>query len=234
MHQPVGIGLRAPYYEDVLTTRRPLNWVEIHPENYFGGGLGRKKLSDIRERKQLSFHGVGLSLGSDQPVDENHLARVKELIDLFDPFHVSDHASWSMSGNAHLNDLLPLPYTQETLDRLCCNIDQTQTYFGRQILVENPSTYVDFVQHDMREAQLMNALAEKTGCKILLDINNIYVQAINHGFDPWGYIDEITPHHVGEMHLAGHIEKETRTRPILVDTHNQPVRGRSGICSRTR
>lgn len=223
--EPVGIGLRHPYYEEVLETDLALGWLEVHPENYFGGGLPRHFLAQARKQYQLSFHAIGLSLGSDQPVSENHLRSFKELIDIYDPFNVSDHASWSASGNAHLNDLLPLPYTQETLDRLCRNIERTQDYFGRSILVENPSTYVAFAENEMGEAEFMNRASAMTGCGILLDINNIFVQAFNHGYDAFEYIDTIDASKVGEMHLAGHTEKDLGDdQTILVDTHNRPVR----------
>ncbi len=222
--EPVGIGLRHPYYEEALSTDLNLGWIEVHPENYFGGGAHRHFLSKAREKFQLSLHAIGLSLGSTDPVNEEHLRQFKELIDIFNPFHVSDHASWSASGNAHLNDLLPLPYTQETLDALCSNIDRTQNYFGRQMLVENPSTYVAFAENDMTEYEFMNAAAEKTGCKILLDINNIYVQCFNHGFDPQDYINGIERRYVGEMHLAGHVEHSAGDQTILIDSHSLPVR----------
>lgn len=221
---PVGIGLRYPYYQEVLETELELGWLEVHPENYFGGGAHRHFLTEARKKYQLSLHAVGLSLGSDQPVSEEHLRRFKELIDIYKPFNVSDHASWSASGNAHLNDLLPLPYTQETLDALCRNIERTMEYFGRPILVENPSTYVAFDDNEMTEYQFMNRAADMTGCGILLDINNIFVQAHNHGYDAWEYISHIEPRYVGEMHLAGHSEKETREGTLLIDTHNNPVR----------
>lgn len=224
--EPVGIGLRYPYYEEVLETDLNLGWLEVHPENYFGGGVHRHFLSKIRRNYQLSLHAVGLSLGASQPVCENHLRQFKELIDIYQPFNVSDHASWSASGNAHLNDLLPLPYTQESLDMLARNVGQTQDFFERGILVENPSTYVNFAGNEMSEYEFMNRLSDMTGCGILLDINNIFVQAHNHGFDPFEYIDNIAPEKVGEMHLAGHIEREVEGgETILIDTHNQHVRG---------
>ena len=208
-----------------LIEQKPeIGWIEVHPENYFGGGIHRHHLGKARELYPLSLHAVGLSLGSDQPVDENHLRRFKELIDIFEPFQVSDHASWSASGNAHLNDLLPLPYTKETLQRLCENIDRTQSYFGRTILVENPSTYLSFTIDEMPEYEFMNEIAKRTGCGILLDVNNIYVQSVNHGFDPQNYIDNINPAPVGEIHLAGHTERTFEDGTILVDTHNRPVR----------
>lgn len=221
---PAGIGLRHPYYKEVADNPPEVGWLEVHPENYFGGGAHHKFLEKARENFPLSLHAIGLSLGSDQPVSKDHLKQFKALIDRYEPFAVSDHASWSASGNAHLNDLLPLPYTFETLERLCANIQRTQEYFGRQMLVENPSTYIAFKHNDMSEAELMNALAERTGCGILLDINNIYVQSRNHGLDAWAYIDTIKPEHVGEMHLAGHTEQAAGEHLILVDTHSKPVK----------
>ncbi len=220
----MGIGLRYPYYRDILETELDLGWLEVHPENYFGGGAPRHFLALARQKYQLSLHGVGLSLGSSDPVSEDHLKRFRELIDIFQPFSISDHASWSASGNAHLNDLLPLPYTQETLDTMCRNIDRAQECFGRAMLVENPSTYIAFAHHEMTEAEFMNRIARKTGCGLLLDINNIFVQACNHGYDAWEYIDTIEEH-VGEMHLGGHTEQGTGKDRILIDTHNRPVRG---------
>ena len=222
---PVGIGLRYPHYQEVLDTDLELGWLEVHPENYFGGGAHRHFLSEARKKYDLSLHAVGLSLGSDQPVSQKHLEQFKELIDIYQPFNVSDHASWSASGNAHLNDLLPLPYTQESLDKLARNVEATQDYFGRRILVENPSTYLAFKGNEMHEDVFMNKIAEMTGCGILLDLNNIYVQAHNHGYDAWSYVETIDPRHVGEMHLAGHIEQETGEGVILVDTHSRPVKG---------
>lgn len=221
---PVGIGLRHPYYQEVLDTPPPVGWLEVHPENYFGGGPHHKFLEKARENYPLSLHAIGLSLGSDQAVSHEHLKEFKILIDRYQPFAVSDHASWSASGNAHLNDLLPLPYTQESLDKLARNVEQTQEYFGRRMLVENPSTYIAFQHNEMSEAEFMNALAARTGCGILLDINNIYVQAHNHGYDAWAYIETIKPEHVGEMHLAGHIEQEFEGGSLLIDTHSRPVK----------
>lgn len=223
--EPVGIGLRYPHYQEVLETDLNLGWLEVHPENYFGGGAHRHFLSEARKSYNLSLHAVGLSLGSDQPVDENHLAQFKELIDIYQPFNVSDHASWSASGNAHLNDLLPLPYTQESLDKLARNVERAMEVFGRKMLIENPSSYVAFAGNEMHEDVFMNRLAEMTGCGILLDLNNIYVQAHNHGYDAWAYIETIDKRHVGEMHLAGHIEQEAGDGVILVDTHSRPVKG---------
>lgn len=216
--------MRHPYYREALETDLNLGWIEVHPENYFGGGERRYFLSKAREKYQLSLHAVGLSLGSAETVSEEHLRNFKELIDIFQPFNVSDHASWSASGNAHLNDLLPLPYTRETLDTLCRNIERTHEYFGRRILVENPSTYIAFANNEMTEYEFMNRAAEMTGCGLLLDINNIFVQAFNHGYDPVEYIENIDAGRVGEMHLAGHTVKEAGERTMLIDTHSKPVR----------
>ncbi|HOO80895.1 MAG TPA: DUF692 domain-containing protein [Alphaproteobacteria bacterium] len=224
-YEPVGIGFRTPHYEEVLETDLNLGWLEVHPENYFGGGVHRHFLSEVRRKYQISLHAVGLSLGSDQPVSEDHLARVRELIDIYDPFSVSDHASWSASGNAHLNDLLPLPYTQASLNKLARNVERAQEALGRRMLIENPSTYLAFKGNEMHEDTFMNKLADMTGCGILLDLNNIYVQAHNHDYDAWSYVDMIEAHHVGEMHLAGHIEQTAGEGTLLVDTHSRPVKG---------
>ena len=223
--EPVGIGLRHPHYQEVLETDLNIGWIEVHPENYFGGGAHRHFLSEARKKYNLSLHAVGLSLGSDEQVSEEHLSGFKELIDIYQPFNVSDHASWSASGNAHLNDLLPLPYTQASLDKLARNIDRAQEVFERKMLIENPSTYLAFEGNEMHEDVFMNRIAEMTGCGILLDLNNIYVQAHNHGYDAWSYIETIDPQHVGEMHLAGHIEQEAGDGIILIDTHSRPVKG---------
>ncbi|MEM6780608.1 MAG: DUF692 domain-containing protein [Pseudomonadota bacterium] len=225
IHQdPVGIGLRHAYYEGVVETKPKVGWLEVHPENYFGGGANRYHLEKARELYDISFHAVGLSLGSADGLDGNHLQEIKDLIDIYEPFQFSDHASWSASGNAHLNDLLPLPYTEESLNTVVENVNRTQDFFGRQILTENPSSYIAFADNDMEEYDFMNEIAARTGCKILLDINNIYVQAHNHKKDPYEYIAAIKPGTVGEMHLAGFSEFDAgNNQTILIDTHSNPV-----------
>ncbi len=222
---PAGIGFRHTHYKEVVETRPAVGWLEVHPENYFGGGAHRHYLAKARELYPLSFHAVGISLGSVERVSRDHLKQIKELASIYEPFQISDHASWSMSGNAHLNDLLPLPYTDETLSILCRNIDETQEVLGQRILVENPSSYLAFKDSTMPEWAFMNATAQRTGCGILLDVNNIYVQARNHHFDAFEYIRSIDIKPVAEIHLAGHTEKQlTDGATVLVDTHNNLVR----------
>ena len=223
---PVGIGYRFKHHDDLLEQKPDIGWIEVHPENYFSGGRPRHYLEKARELYPLSLHAVGMSLGSTEAVDEAHLSEVKELINIYEPFSVSDHASWSASGNAHLNDLMPLPYTEETLANLCRNVERTQEFLGRKILVENPSTYISFTESEMTEQEFMNETARRTGCGILLDINNIYVQAHNHGNDPYAYVDAIKADYVGELHLAGHMEKEFEgsSQTVLIDTHGDYVR----------
>lgn len=222
---PAGIGLRHAHYKEVIESRPAVGWLEVHPENFFGGGSHRYYLAKAREIYPVSFHAVGLSLGSVERVSRDHLARIKELIEIYEPFQVSDHAAWSMSGNAHLNDLLPLPYTEETLSVLCRNINETQDFLGRRILVENPSTYLSFSSNTMPEWEFMNEAARRTGCGILLDVNNIYVQSHNHDFDANAYLRGIEPEYVNELHLAGHTEMEMSDGgTVIIDTHDSLVR----------
>lgn len=219
-----GIGLRHVHYREVIETRPEIGWLEVHPENYFGGGEHRYYLSQARALYPISFHAVGLSLGSVEHVSKDHLRKISELIAIYEPFQISDHASWSMSSNAHLNDLLPLPYTEETLSVLSRNIDETQEFLGRRILVENPSTYLAFKESTMPEWEFMNEAARQTGCGLLLDINNIYVQCRNHGLNAYDYMRGIDGRLVGEIHLAGHQETEVSDgSTILIDTHDSLV-----------
>ncbi len=219
----VGIGLRSAHYEQILETKPDLGWLEIHPENYFCGGVHKHFLDKISTHYPISMHAVGLSLGADQDVDNRHLSKLKALVDRYNPILVSDHVAWSSSGNAHLNDLLPLPYTQKSLEKISRNINQVQDMLGRQILVENPSTYITFKDNDMSEPEFMNRLCHDTGCAMILDVNNIFVQSHNHGIDPYQYINTIDKKHVSEIHLAGHIEKKFEEHSLLIDTHNQNV-----------
>lgn len=220
-----GIGLRFLHHQDIVDQKPDVGWIEVHPENYFSGGEAREHLARARQLYPLSFHAVGLSLGSSEHVCKNHLAELRALIKEYSPFIVSDHVSWSKSGNAHLNDLMPLPYNQESLDVLCRNIDETQNFLGIEIAIENPSTYLSFNINTMTEFEFMNAACEKTGCGILLDVNNVFVQAHNHGFDANAYIDSIDSRYIREIHLAGHTKKhyDYCEETLLIDTHSKPV-----------
>lgn len=222
-YQAAGLGLRFPHYDDLLASTPPLGFIEVHTENLFGGGYHLNMLEQAAQYYPVSMHCVGLSLGSSEPLDAQHLANVKALVERFNPMVVSDHASWSRSGNVHLGDLLPLPYTEETLGYLCDNVKRVQDTLGRQILVENPSTYLQFTESTMRESLFMRKVAEKTGCGLLLDLNNICVQAHNNGVDIEIYFEDVAGLPVGEIHLAGHIEQECGDETLLIDTHSKPV-----------
>ncbi len=220
-----GVGLRAPHYQALREAHPPLGFLEIHPENYFGGGKAIETLEYFSQHYPLSFHCVGLSLGSSEKVDAAHLDALAALAERFSPVLISDHVSWSMSGNAHLNDLLPLPYTEETLSTVSGHIAQVQDRLGRAILVENPSTYLAFGHSTMPEPEFMAQLAHNTGCGLLLDVNNIFVQLHNNGGDVESYLAALEGAPVGEIHLAGHTEQTLGdTKTLLIDTHNRRVR----------
>ena len=215
-----GIGLRSPHHREVLHSKPAVAWLEIHSENFFdGGGPNRRYLDAVREHYPISLHGVGLSLGSTDPLDMDHLARLKDLIARCDPGLVSEHLSWSSVAGRHMNDLLPLPYTDEALRHICLRINQAQDYLGRQILIENLSSYVRFNHSTMPEWEFLAAVARCTGCGILLDVNNIYVSAVNHDFDPYLYIQAIPSTAIREIHLAGHHD----AGDCLIDTHDTQV-----------
>jgi uncharacterized protein (UPF0276 family) len=216
--------LRAPHYPEFLRRKPLLDFVEVHSENFFGsageiGGASRRLLELVRADYALSLHGVGLSLGSAEPVQREHLQQLKWLEQRFAPRWMSDHVAWVGIGGRYANDLLPLPYTEEALAIVRGNVLTTQDFLGRRILVENPSGYLSFTHSSIPEWEFMNALANFADCGILLDINNIYVSAMNLGFDPRAYIAAIDATRVEEIHLAGF----TRTPERLVDTHSAPV-----------
>jgi uncharacterized protein len=219
-----GIGLRAPHYRDVLESRPFVGWLEVHSENYFGeGGAPLQYLQRIRAHYPLSLHGVGLSLGSTDPLDSVHLKKLKALVERFEPGLVSEHLSWSSVGGRHFNDLLPLPYTDESLAHVARRVLVVQEYLGRRLLVENPSTYAKFDESTIAEAEFLAELARRTGCGILLDVNNVFVSASNHRLDARRYIDSIPARHVAEIHLAGFTRSESEGGEILIDTHSRPV-----------
>ncbi|WP_436639137.1 MNIO family bufferin maturase [Microbaculum sp. FT89] len=220
-----GVGLKARHYRTILESEPDIGWFEVHPENYMGaGGPPHRYLSEIRERYPLSLHGVGLSIGGDRPLDEDHLARLKALVERYRPGLFSEHLAWSTHDEGYLNDLLPLPYTRETLARVAEHVDRVQEVVGRRMLFENPSTYVRFAETEMSEVDFIAALVARTGCGLLLDVNNVYVQATNHGFDPLAYIDAFPIEHVGEIHLAGFArETDDLGEPLLIDAHDREV-----------
>jgi hypothetical protein len=220
----VGVGLRYPHHQYFLKNNPKVAWLEVHSENFFSrGGPALNFIKNIRQNYPLSLHCVGLSLGSVEKVDTKHLKSLKKLISIANPFLVSDHISWSNAGDKVLNDLLPIPYTKESLKILCNNIDQTQNFLKREILVENPSTYLSFKNSQIAEDDFINQVAKISGCKILLDINNIYVSSQNNNFSAEKYLQNIKPQIVGEMHLAGHSIRKIGNETILVDTHDNFV-----------
>ncbi len=220
----VGVGLRHPHHQYILKNKPQIAWLEVHSENFFSkGGSALNFIKKVRQNYPLSLHGVGLSLGSATKIDKKHLQNLKNLISITDPFLVSDHISWSNVDDIVLNDLLPIPYTKESLKILCDNISQTQDFLKREILVENPSTYLSFINSQIPEDEFINQAAKITGCKILLDINNIYVSSQNNNFNAKKYIKNINPEIVGEMHLAGHSIRKIGKQKILVDTHDNVV-----------
>jgi len=220
----VGLGLRYQHYQEVLETKPNIGWFEVHSENYFGkGGAPLHFLEKIREEYPISLHGVGLSLGSVDALDARHLALLKELVAKIEPGLVSEHLSWSSYGGEFFNDLAPIPYTDESLALLSERITQVQETLGTWILVENPSSYLEYAHSCYKEADFLNELARRTGCGLLLDVNNIFVSCQNHGWDALGYLQGIATDRVGEIHLAGHMENTFGDKTILIDTHNRPV-----------
>ena len=220
-----GVGLKAEHYRDILNGKPDIGWFEVHPENYMGaGGPPHHYLSEIRERYPLSLHGVGLSIGADRPLDDDHIARLKGLVERYQPDLVSEHLAWSTHETSFLNDLLPVPYTDEALARVAEHVCQLQDALGRQILIENPSTYVVFESSTMSETDFLRGIVERSGCGLLLDVNNVFVSATNHGFSPDFYIDTFPVEHVGEIHLGGHAEDEDEAGyPLLIDAHDRAV-----------
>jgi hypothetical protein len=220
-----GIGLRHPHVA-LLIEEPPadLAWVEVHTENYMAdGGPRLRQLELIRERYALSFHGVGLSLGSSDRPDPGHLARIRRLADRVAPALLSEHIAWSTESGHYLNDLFPIPYTEEALAVVARNIAIAQDALGRQLMVENPSSYLRFVDSTMPECEFVAEIARRAGCGILLDVNNIHVSAHNHGFDVADYLDTIPGAVIGEYHLAGHANCAIEGSPILIDDHASRV-----------
>jgi uncharacterized protein len=218
-----GIGLRAAHQREILERRPGSRWLEAHSENYFGRGAQREALMRIRADHELSLHGVGLSLGSIEPLDRLHLQELGELVHELQPWAVSEHLSWCHAGGRFVNDLLPLPYTREVLAHMIQRVGQVQDFLRRPILLENVSSYLQFAGAELSEWELLGELATASGCGILLDVNNVYVSAMNHGFDPLSYIRHLPQGAVREIHLAGHQVTWVRGRELRIDTHDAPV-----------
>lgn len=219
-----GIGLRTPHYHEFLETRPGVAWIEVHSENYFAeGGQAFSTLEKVRAHYPVSLHGVSLSLGSTDELNWQHLKKLKELTHRIDPCLISDHLSWSSLNGQYFHDLLPLPYTEEALNHVAQRISQVQDYLKRQILIENISSYVSFTASTLSEAEFLASLAKQSGCGILLDINNIYVNATNIGLDPQDYLLKMPKDLVQEFHLAGFTTRNIADKEVLIDSHNKPV-----------
>ena len=220
-----GLGLKPQHFEDVLATWPELGFFEVHAENYMvAGGPFHHYLGRIREHYALSLHGVGLSIGSEAGLDREHIARLAALIERYQPQSFSEHLAWSSHGGAFFNDLLPVPYNEHTLARVCAHVDQVQSLLQRRILIENPSTYVEFEASTLGEAEFLSALVQRTGCGLLLDVNNVYLSCVNHQRDPYQLIDALPLDQVGEIHLAGFaVDSDGAGAPLLIDSHGAAV-----------
>lgn len=220
-----GVGFKPEHFADILADRPFAGFFEVHAENYMGaGGPPHAQLGRLRRDHALSVHGVGLSIGGAEPLDGDHLARLRTLCDRYEPESFSEHLAWSTHEGAFLNDLLPLPYTQETLARVVAHVDETQEALGRRMLLENPATYVTFAESVIPETEFLASIARRTGCGLLLDLDNVLVCATNHGTSSEAYLDAFPLAAVGEIHLAGHAETvDDAGRPLLIDAHGAVV-----------
>lgn len=223
MHAPLGfgLGLRPPHYAAILAEAPAVDWFEVITENYLvGGGRPLHFLDAIRERYPVVMHGVSLSIGALEPLDRDYLARVRALAQCCEPAWISDHLCWTGTGGTNLHDLLPLPYTEEALEHLAPRIAQVQEFLGRPLVLENVSSYVSYTTSAMTEWEFLAALARRTGCRLLLDVNNVYVSSRNHGFAPHDFLDGVPVEAVQQFHLAGHLDLGSH----VIDTHDAPVR----------
>jgi uncharacterized protein len=217
----VGIGLRSPHMSEIAATRPQIGFLEVHAENYMAETPALDRLLELRRDYPVSLHGVALSLGSAEELNRGHLTRFKALIERIEPMLVSEHLAWSAIGGAYLNDLLPLPYTEMSLDLFCQHVEEAQDGFGRRLLIENPSSYLRYRYSPIPEAEFITEVASRTGCGILCDVNNIYVSARNFGFDPIAYLETLPLEVIGEIHLAGH--HAATDVDILIDDHGSRV-----------
>ncbi len=220
-----GLGLKPAHYADIIESKPDVGFFEVHAENYMGdGGPPHRYLEAISEHYPISLHGVGLSIGAEGPLDKAHLARLKSLIDRYRPASFSEHLAWSTHDSAFFNDLLPLPYTPQTRDRVVSHVDEVQQFLGQRMLLENPSTYVLFEESTIDEIDFLADVCERTGCGLLLDVNNVMVSSVNHRLDPVAYIDRFPVERVGEIHLAGYDEAvDGAGDRLLIDAHASPV-----------
>lgn len=219
-----GLGYKPDHFDAIRQTRPAIGFFEVHAENYMGaGGAPHRQLAALRQDYALSLHGVGLSIGGPDRPDRAHLSRLRDLIDRTAPASFSEHLAWSSHGGDYLNDLLPLPYTPETLARICDHVDEVQSALGCRMLLENPSTYILFEQSSIDEPAFLAEIARRTGCGLLLDVNNVFVTCTNHRRDPRDWLAAFPLSQVGEIHLGGHAEEELPSGPLLIDDHGSPV-----------
>jgi uncharacterized protein len=218
-----GIGLRAPHLAEIMSHPTAAGWYEVHAENYMGHGPALRALERLRQMCPISLHGVGLSLGSAEGIDEDHLDRLARLVERLEPMRVSEHLSWSVADGIYFNDLLPLPYTEEALDLVAANVERAQARLGRSILIENPSSYLRYRHSTIAEPEFLAELVRRTGCGLLCDVNNIHVSGRNLGFDASAYLAALPAAAVAEVHLAGHHVNPVGGREILIDDHGSAV-----------
>ncbi len=223
MVKDAGIGLRHQHLQQVLDERPNINWLEVHSENFFYDNLATYQLEQIAEHYPLSLHSIGLSLGSADKLNQQHLQNLKNAVDRFKPDLVSDHLSWSSVNGNYLNDLLPVPYTQESLSNFADKVKQTQDFLGRQILIENPSSYLRFNESNIPEWEFFAALPGLSGCGLLFDVNNVFVSCFNHGYQAKDYLSSVDKDDVLQIHLAGYTEKKLEQGTILIDDHSKQV-----------
>jgi uncharacterized protein (UPF0276 family) len=221
-----GIGLRLPHLAEVVATRPAVAWLEVHPENFLANPHATELLTELSPDYPISVHTVGISIGSADGIDRTHLQRLRAFIDTIDPVMVSGHLAWSTNEGAYLNDLLPLPYDEETLRTVAAHLDEVQEALGRTYVIENPSSYVAFSTSTMTEVEFLNELVDRTGCQLLCDVSNVYLSAHNMGYDPYGFIDGLRAAAICELHLGGFTPEEDEGNPgdiLLVDTHASTI-----------
>jgi len=221
----VGVGYKPQHFTDLIATPGPVEWIEVHAENYMGdGGRPHAQMDVLTDHFALSVHGVGLSIGGDQPLDKEHLFRLRRLLDRYNTASFSEHLAWSTHGSEFLNDLLPLPYTQATLDHVTDHIAQVQDTLGRQMLLENPSSYLAFAESTLTETDFLGGVVRRTGCGLLLDLNNVFISSTNLDISPHAYIASFPLDAVGEIHVGGHdTDTDDHGAPLLIDSHGAPV-----------